>query len=130
MASDFYIALQAGIKKTVQALQSTTVTVTRQTSALQDPLTEFTPQAPTQDSYIVDAVVTGVEQDYVDGDLVQADDLQIVLHAYAKLLGVEQLWEPQITDEYSIDGKIHRANKIERVPASGPAVCYMIFVKS
>jgi hypothetical protein len=127
-ASDFYNSLRAGVKSLISdaGVKSCVVTVTRITSAVPAANTDYTASSV----YSMDAVVIGVEQDYVDGDLVSADDLQVIAPAYATLNGVEQLFEPKTTDEYTIDGVVHVCNKIERVPASGTATAFMIFVKS
>jgi hypothetical protein len=131
-ASDFYASLRAGIKDLISdaGLKSCVVTVTRITSAVPAANTDYTPGSVTSNVYSMDAVVIGVEQEYVDGDLVSADDLQIIAPAYATLNGVESLFEPKTTDEYTIDGVVHVCNKIERIPSSGTATAFFIFVKA
>jgi hypothetical protein len=131
-ADDFYTGLRAGIKNLLSddGVKSCVVTVTRITSAVPAANTDWVEPVVTSNVYSMDAVVVGVEQDYVDGDLVSADDLQIIAPPYAKLLGVEQLFEPKATDEFTIDGVVHVCNKIERIPGSGTAVAFFIFVKS
>lgn len=112
------------------SLKTSDITITRVTSALPAPDAEFAEATPDSDTYTMKAAVIGVEQDYVDGELVMADDLQIIAPAYATKDGVEAIFKPLTTDEFSIDGVIHRANKIEAFPASGVVAAYMIFVKS
>jgi hypothetical protein len=131
-ASDFYTSLRAGIKSLLSddGVKSCVVTVTRVTSANQEPDADWASSTPTTLVYTMDAVVVGVEQEYVDGDLVKADDLQVICPPYATRLETEASFEPRITDEFSIDGVTHVANKIERIPASGTAVAFFIFVKS
>jgi hypothetical protein len=131
-ADDFYSSLRAGVKDLISddGVKSCVVTVTRITSANQSPSADWVASTQTSDVYSMDAVVVGVEQEYVDGDLVKADDLQIIAPPYATLNGTEQLFEPKSTDEYTIDGVVHVCNKIERIPASGTATAFFIFVKS
>ena len=127
----FYTELRAGVVDIASALKSSTLTVTRLTTSLQDPTAEFAVDADAEsDVYTLDAVVIGVEAEYIDNNLVHADDLQIIVSAYATKESVSALFEPAITDEYSIGGQVHRCVKIERIPADGTATCFLIFVKS
>jgi hypothetical protein len=125
----FYESLQAGTKSLLSDLQSTTVTVQRVTSSVPSADSDYSAGSVTRDSYTMPGVVMGVEQEYVDGELVKADDLQIIVSPFATKNGTEQTFEPLISDEFSINSKVHVANKIERVPAAGTPVVYLIFVK-
>lgn len=127
----FYGDLQAGAKSTIDALASGSVHVTRVTSALPDPAASYDAlPAETTQAWDANCVVTGVEAEYVDGDAVQADDLQIICSPFAFQGGALVNFEPKITDTFTIDGKVHRCVKIQRIPANGTAVCFMVFVKS
>lgn len=129
-----YDTLAAGALKTILALASDTVRFRRVTSGNLEPDADFDPDAEPESTQVdVRAVTVGVEQEYVDGDVVQADDLQVIMPPQGTDVDSEATvaFDPQITDELLIGGKTHRINKIERIPASGnPPVCYMVFCKS
>lgn len=134
--SDFYTEMAQMVvditKPTSQGgLGTGVVTVKRTTSALQEPDADFDPDIePTQDTYTFNGATTGVIAEYVDGDMVAADDLMIVAPVFATKDNAIVDFAPLMSDELSIGGKVHRINKIEQLPADGTPSAFLIFVAS
>jgi hypothetical protein len=128
--STFYEEMAIATQEIVHDFQTGIVQLKRRTSTLQDPDVAYLPSAATYDVYDLEAVVLGVEAEYVDGELIKFDDLEVITSPFFKLNGTQILLEPQMGDELSIGDEIHRIVKIERVPATGTASAFFIFVKS
>jgi len=130
----FWDEMRAGANSTVEALQSTTLRIVRSTTVLQDPEDEYTPAVdPTNEQYDLAVVVTGVTKEYVDNELVIGSDKMIIADAYASLVGEDgnaapALFEHSIKDNYVLGGITQRVKKIERIPADGPAVMFLVFI--
>jgi len=125
----FYDEMALAAKDIIHGFKTGTVQLKRQTSALLEPDAPYTPSSSTYNVYDLEAAVLGVSADYVDGEMVKYDDLQVYTSPFFWLNGTEVQIEPQMSDELSIDGVIHRINKIERVPAAGTVSAFFIFVK-
>lgn len=126
-----YDTLRASVVKMMPGFATGIITLKRiNAGAISAPEVAWTPPTTTYDVYTLHASAFGVSQEYVDGELVTADDLMIVTSPVALLNGSKVSIEPKISDELLVDGVLHRINKIERIPAAGTAVLFMVFVKS
>ena len=54
----------------------------------------------------------------------------LICDAFRIVGGNKQVFEALMTDEYVLDGESQRVSKIQRIPANGIAVTFLIFVKS
>lgn len=127
----FYDDMALVAKTMISNYKTGDVSLRRTTSAKPDPAQAYNPATVvTFDTYIMEAAVLGVTADNVDGELVTYDDLKVITSPFFWLNGVEIKIEPQMSDEIWIDGRNHRINKIERLPAAGIPSAFFIFVKA
>lgn len=85
-----------------------------------DPEKPWVRGQPTSTDYPLNATVRGVAAKYIDGTTIVASDLQITCAVPAVA--------PQMTDVYSIDGKVHAPKRILPLPAAGTPCAYLIIV--
>lgn len=126
----FYDDMARAAQEIIRDFQTGTVQLKRTISTESNPEEPWTPTSVTHEIYDLEAAVMGVQADYVDGEMIKYDDLQVYTSPFFLLNGSEVKIEPQMSDELTIDGIVHRINKIERVPAAGTASAFFIFVKS
>jgi len=125
----FYDDMALAAQDIIKNFKTGNVQLKRVTSALQEPGEAYDPAATTVDVYDLEAAVLGVTADYVDGEMVEYDDLIVYTSPFFMKAGVQVQIEPQMSDELSIDSLTHRINKIKRIPAAGTASAFLIFVK-
>ncbi len=134
-----WIAFRNDIREVCQELQTGELRMQRPTASLPSPDAAWTSDSTAHTTYKFDGNCFGVIADYVDGDMVKADDLMLVVSpvvtpitivGMAEVLGTPVVVEPQMSDVILVDGKEKVIHKIERVPASGTAVVNLIFVCS
>lgn len=127
----FWDSMRAGATATVDALQSTVVRVVRNVALKQDPDAEYDPQTPDLEEYDIPCVSTGVSEEYEKNELVIGSNKMLICEVYAVKVGgtgERELFEPTSSDEFVLTGKTQRVKHIERIPADGPAVLFLIFI--
>lgn len=70
----------------------------------------------------VSGTVRGVSQQHIDGTLVVAGD-KVASIAVPEVV-------PTTADKLIVDGKLHQISRIDRKPAAGVPVAYLIFIKA
>lgn len=125
----FYDEMALAAQDIIRNFKTGNVQLKRVISALPQPDQPYNPTPPTVDVYDLEAAVLGVTSDYVDGEMVEYDNLTVYTSPFFFKNGIQVQIEPQMSDELSIDGLVHRINKIERVPAAGTVSAFFIFVK-
>lgn len=106
------------------------ITLTRTALAASDPATPWVPGASTETVYTVDAFVTGVTEQFIDGTTVLASDLMVVMAPKATLAGSPVDIAPLMTDTLTIGGTVKAIKRIAPAPVAGPPALYRIFVAS
>lgn len=127
---DAYSPKRQRVASIIKRWKTGTVTLIRVERASPSAETPWIPGAPTETSYVLDAVVRGVTADMVDESVILATDLVVVVSPKAHLSGALVDVVPQITDKIVIDGAEKIIKKIEALPAAGLAARFHIFVAS
>lgn len=127
---DAYGGLRGLVAGTIATWKTGVVTLTRITTGPPDPDTPWTPGAPTETVYDLDAVVKGATGDYIDGTTVVASDLMVVASPIARRAGISAAIVPVMSDTLKIDGETKVIKLIKPSPASGDAALFRIFVAS
>ena len=127
---DPYAFARGRVAKQLARRKNCIVTLTRATRAAPDPETPYIPGAPTLSIYDLDAYVTGVAAQYVDGTTILVSDLMVVVSPRARLAGADVDVVPQMDDVLTIDGRQYAIKAIKPAPAAGPAAIFRIFVAS
>jgi hypothetical protein len=82
---------------------------------------DWDPDPPTVVDYPVSGAVRGVGQDHIDGTVIVVGDLIATITVPPV--------EPLTSDKLVIDGRERQIVKIERKPAAGTAVAFLVFVR-
>lgn len=80
------------------------------------------PGASTPSNYTINATASGVSMKYVNMNLAVASDLQIIAP-------VDIRYTPDVKDAVIIDGVRYKIVHIEKKPAAGTAVAYLMIVR-
>lgn len=121
--SGFYGRMQGTASRLLHRFKQGTVTLTR----LTDTETPIDADAPwlgftkTSATYTLDAVVSAVEDKFVDGTTILATDRMVTAAAFEV--------EPAPGDTLSIDGKVVTVIKQMRIPAAGVVVAHKFIVR-
>lgn len=110
------------------AERGTTLSLIRIAHAARAEETPWQPGEPTETTYSLDAFVTGVTAQYIDGTTVIASDLMVVASPRATLAGAPVDLVPQMGDLIVIDGQRKEIKRISPAPAAGAPALYRIFV--
>lgn len=80
-------------------------------------------------TYDLDATAKGVDQKKVDGTRILDSDLVITTSPRAKLNGVYVELEYSDRDQLVVRGKQRVIKQVDRIPESGPAVAFKLYVE-
>lgn len=81
----------------------------------------YNPGPSTTVDYPISGTVRGVTEEHIDGTLVRVGD-KVVTIAVPDV-------EPNTADKVVIDGVVHQIGKIDRKPAAGEPVAFLLFVR-
>jgi hypothetical protein len=80
-------------------------------------------------TYELDATVNGIDEKKVDGTRILTSDLVVTTSPRMKLNGAYVEIEPTDRDQVVVRGKQRTIKQIDRIPASGPAIVYKLYVE-
>lgn len=80
--------------------------------------------------YSLDARADGAVEGTVEGSMILATDLKVIVSPKALLDGAEVDIVPLVTDYLVIDGEDKVIKRVDAVPASGPAARFHVYVAS
>ncbi len=135
--SDRYAYARSRIAARAKQYNTGAVTLTRATVAASEEDTPWIPGEPTLDVYTLDAVVSDVAAEYIDGTLTQASHQMIAASPRAR--HTESDGEPVedtpvvdivplLSDIIEIDGAAKAIIRIVPAPSAGAAAVFQIFV--
>lgn len=84
--------------------------------------TDANPGQPNETSHPIAGTTRNAQFKYVDGKTILATDLQISF-------GV-QPFTPKVTDFFEMDGKRFNIAAVKPVPATGPVIAHVIFIRA
>ena len=82
----------------------------------------YAPVVGTPTTHTLDATVTGVAQQYVDGTTILATDLMVMCSVFGA--------EPTVAGHLTIDGRTLQIVRVDRVPAAGTVIVWRLFVRA
>lgn len=80
-------------------------------------------------TYDLDAVVSGVDAAKIDGTRILATDLVVTTSPRMRLNGVYVEIEPTDRDQVVVRGKQRSIKVVDRIPGSGPAITFKLYVE-
>jgi len=87
-----------------------------------DPATPYLQGAKTIVEYVLDALVSGVDEDLADGSLILVTDQIVTSPPFGKVNGVVTALLPSMEDLIKVDGKVRQIKKTQRTPPLGEVV--------
>lgn len=135
MAQTFYERMRDVAKSLTTNYNTGEILLKRPTNSIQESDAVWTADnsARTYDEYRLDAVVMGVLAEYIKDTTVTMDDLMVITSSFATLIEDDEetpnvVLEYDMTDEIYINDKMHAIKKIDRIPSSGVASGWLIYV--
>lgn len=146
---DVYAIKRRRVASLITRWRTGAVTLTRTTHDASEPATPWIPGEEASVIYTLDAVVNGVSAQHVDGTLILASDLLVIVAARLRATltlhsdetpyddGTRYLQgqpagafeiQPRMSDVITIDGRQHRIKRIEPHPAAGEPAMFNVFV--
>jgi hypothetical protein len=119
---DIYARMQGTASRLLGKFKQGTVTLVRTTPGEPDEDEPWTPTEGEVDEYTLSAVAKGVSEQYVDGTIILASDLEIV----AAVAEVAPMME---TDKIKVDGIVVTIIRKMQIPAAGTPVAYRLIVR-
>lgn len=116
--ADFYDRMRGVASGLLQRFAQGAVSIIRDEEGIPDPIRPHDPPPWIERKYRVNAVVRGVSQRFVDGELITASDLQATIEAGVIV--------PEMGDRIEVDGTRHVIKRIVPIPAAGTAAAYTI----
>lgn len=118
--------------------QTGEIMLARSTIAASEPETPWIPGEAVRDVFALQGRADGVTADMIDGTVVTATDLVVVVSPKARhtMTGDEEAdgaivdIVPTATDTLEIDGQEKTIKRVVALPAAGPAAMFQIFVAS
>lgn len=128
----FYSEMAEVASELLAEVKQGVVQLVRTTPSTPNPSTPWIPAEPTTATYALDAAVTGVSQQFVDGTTILATDLEITASVKARnSSGAEVEITPNMeTDALIIDGKAVTIIRDLSVPAAGTRVALRFIVRA
>lgn len=124
----FYDEMQDFASEMLEEFNQGTITLTRKEYAA--PTNPWEQGAETPVTYTLDATVRGAASKYVDGTLILASDLQVMVSTSARNSDGDRVAiVPQMNDAITVNSKAKTPKKIMPIPASGTVAAYLVFVE-
>ena len=120
--SDFYADMAGVASEVLAEFKQGSVVLRRAVPADPLPLEPWVPGEPTVTDYTLDATVSGVAQQYVDGTTILSSDEQVTC-------AVPAVAPDMATDTLLIDGVAVTVIKNTPIPAAGTPVAYLFIVR-
>lgn len=118
----FYSEMQGVASEVLAEFKQGTVVLRRTVPGASDPSTPWIPGDPVVTDYTLDAVVSGVAQEYENGTTIVGTDLQVTC-------AVPAVMPDMTTDTLLVDGVAVVVIKNMPIPEAGTPVAYRFIVK-
>lgn len=127
-----YDDLRSSSVEVINELMTGQITVTRSTTVVATPESEFDPGAtPTSPLvYVANACSFGITEEYMDDKSLVGDEILCIVSPVWYKDAVVAEFTPRVKDSCTINGEAHTCVKIERVPRDGVAVVWLLYLRA